>query len=135
MPQLNDFQREVIVLIKKEHATWGLRKCRKVLPVFFGKVTTDQYRGVAAALKSGGSPAAKERKHGTSTSCTHNSPTKRAVLNRVVTPPDHRRRHLIQRQIYKELGVSKGFVYRTIKKLYLKCYRRVKRNVLTEAHQ
>ena len=35
MPQLSDFQREVIVLIKKEHATWGLRKCREVLPVFF----------------------------------------------------------------------------------------------------
>ena len=50
---------------------------------FFGEITTDQYKGVAAALEFGGSPAAKKRKHGTS--CTHNIPTKRAVLDRVVT--------------------------------------------------
>ena len=53
MIQLNNFQLEVIVLfIKKEHATWGLRKYREVLPVFFGEITTNQYRGIAAALKS-----------------------------------------------------------------------------------
>ena len=37
MPQLNNFQRQVIVLFKKEHAAWNLRKCREVLPVFFGE--------------------------------------------------------------------------------------------------
>ena len=143
MPQLSDFHHEVIVLFKKEHATWSLRKCREVLPVFFGEITTDQYKGLAAALKSGKSPAAKKRKHGAGTSCTHNTPTKRAVLERFCiepfwTPtnrPDHRKQHSSQRQICKELGVSKGFVYRTIKKSDLKCYRRVKFNVLTEAHQ
>ena len=91
--QLSDFQREVIVLFKKEHQRGVYVNVEKFyLFLFFCEITTDQYRGVSAALKSGGSPAAK-RKHGTGTSCTHNTPTKRAVLDRVVTPPDHRRRH------------------------------------------
>ena len=40
MARLNNFQREVIVLFKKEHATLGLRKCQAVLLVFFGEITT-----------------------------------------------------------------------------------------------
>ena len=40
MAQLNNFQREVIVLFKKEHATLGLRKCQVVILVFFGEITT-----------------------------------------------------------------------------------------------
>ena len=30
---------------------WGLRKCREVLTVFFGKIITNQHRGVVAELK------------------------------------------------------------------------------------
>jgi len=74
MPQLSNFQREVIVLFRKEHQTWGLQKCRKILPKFFGAITTDQFRGVQAAFKRSGSPAAKVRKHGSGTSCKHDSP-------------------------------------------------------------
>ena len=51
-----------------------------VLPVIFGKITTNQCRGLVAASKSGGPPVAKKRKHGTGTFCTHNTPTKPAVL-------------------------------------------------------
>ena len=93
MPQLSNCQREVIVLFREEHPTWGLQKCRIILPEFFGAITTDQFRGVAAAFKQGGSPVAKVRKHGNGTSCKHDSPTRRAVLELAVTPPDHRRRH------------------------------------------
>ena len=71
MPQLSNFQREVIVLFREEHPTWGLQKCRKILPEFVGAITTDQFRGVAAAFKQGGSPVAKVRKHGSGTSWTH----------------------------------------------------------------
>ena len=76
MPQLSNFQREVIVLFREEHPTWGLQKCRKILSEFFGAITTDQFRGVAAAFKQGGSPVAKVRKHGSGTSCKHDSATR-----------------------------------------------------------
>ena len=85
MPQLSNFQCEVIVLFREEHPTWGLQKCRKILPEFFGAITTDHFRGVAAAFKQGGSPVAKVRKHGSGTSCKHDSPTRRAVLELAVT--------------------------------------------------
>ena len=111
----------------------GLQKCRKILPEFFGAITTDQFRGVAAAFKQGGLPVAKVR--GSGTSCKHDSLTRRAVLKLAVTPPDHRRRHSSQREICKELGVSKGYVHRTIEKSNLKCFRRIKCHVLTEAHR
>ena len=74
-------------------------------------------------------------KHGSGTSCKYDSPTRRAVLELAVTPPDHRRRHSSQREIYKELGVSKGYVQRTIEKSNLKCFRRIRCHVLTEAHR
>ena len=52
MPQLSDFQHELIVVLRKEHAIRGEHKCRKVLPVFYGNITTDQYRGIAAAFNA-----------------------------------------------------------------------------------
>ena len=60
------------------------------MPEFFGAITADQSRGVAAALKQGESPVAKVRKHVSGTSCKHDSPTRRAVLKLAVTPPDCR---------------------------------------------
>ena len=98
MPQPSNFQHEAIVLFREEHPTWGLQKCWKILPEFFGAITNDQFRGVTAAFKQGGSPVAKVRKHCSGTSCKHDSLTRRAVLELAVTPPDHRRRHLSQRE-------------------------------------
>ena len=56
MPQLNDFQQEVIVLFtgKSEHPTWGYKKCCAILPEFFGCITQYQFDGVVAKLKQEG---------------------------------------------------------------------------------
>lgn len=36
MPQVSNFQCNVIVLFKKEHPDWGLKqKCQEILPEFF----------------------------------------------------------------------------------------------------
>ena len=125
----------MIVLFKKEHPTWGLKKCHEILPEFFNSITKNQFTGVAAVLKREGSPAAKVRRGGSGTTKKIDSPTKRAVLDLAVTPPRHQRRHSSQREICRELQLSKGTVFRILQKSDLKCYRRIKCNILTNTHQ
>ena len=37
--QIADFERQVIVIFKTEHPTWGLSKCSDILPDFFSKIS------------------------------------------------------------------------------------------------
>jgi len=134
--QLTDFQRQVIILFKKENPTWGLVKCSTVLPEFFETITEHQFYGVCNKLRIEGSPTAKKRIRGSGRAVTIDSPTRRQVLTLAVSPQNSPRRgHRSQRQISRELGISKGSVSKIIKKSKLKCFRRVKCNVLTQQHK
>ena len=51
MPQLSDFQRAVIILLKTENPTSGLNRCAEILPNFFREITPHQFSAVAALLQ------------------------------------------------------------------------------------
>ena len=123
MPQLSDFPRAVIVLFQTENSTWGLKRCQEILPNFFGEITQHQFSTVAASLKIHGAVAAEKRKPGTGTVTRIDSPIKEAVLDLSMSPVDKSRRHSSQREISRELGISKWSVYHIKKQVGLKCYR------------
>ena len=139
MPQLSDFQRQVIVLFKTENPTWGPVKCRQILPNFFRNITDRQFYTVTSKLQEDGEDAASTRKSGTGRARKFNSPTRRLVVDMAVTPPrsprSERKRHLSQREISRKLRLSLGSVNNIIKESNLKCYRRMKTNCLTQAHR
>lgn len=136
MPQLTNLQREVIVIFKKEHPTWGLSKCREVLPDFFGAISQNQYSGVANIFNKEGSPAAKLRRCGSGRKMQVDSITRQTVLDLAVTPPTSPKGgHFSQRDISAQLNLSKGTVFRILKNSKLKCFRRIKCNYLTDAHK
>ena len=87
MPQLTNLQWEVIVIFKKEHPTWGLSKCREVLPDFFGAINQNQYNGVANIFNKERSPAAKLKRCGSGRKMQVDSITRQTVLDLAVTPP------------------------------------------------
>ena len=97
--QLTDFERQVIILFKKENPIWGLKKCHQILPHFFEGITENQFYVVCSRLKTMGSPEAKKRKVGTGSSKKFDSPLKQELKSLAVTPensPNHRR-HSSQR--------------------------------------
>ena len=135
--QLTDFERQVIILFKKENLTWGLKKCHQILPNFFEGITENQFYAVCSLLKTIGSPEAKKRKVGTGLSKKIDSPLKQEIKRLAVTPensPTHRR-NSSQREIAKELNISQSFVCRQLQRCNLKCYRRVRCNKLTAIHR
>ena len=133
--QVNDFQREVIVLFK----TWSLSKCKQFLPEFFKNILQDQFSYVASKLKNENVDSARKRKHGSGSTRKFGSPVRAAVVQLALTPTrsssSKRRFHLSQRQIASELNLSKGTVFNILNDSSLKCYRRIKTNKLTEAHK
>ena len=50
--QVTDSQREVIVLFKTENPTWGLSKCKEILPEFFSNISQNQFSYVVSKLKN-----------------------------------------------------------------------------------
>lgn len=135
MPQLTDLQRQVIVIFKTEHPTWGLGRCAEVLPKFFYEITRNQFSLVASRLKNDGEEA-KTRKYGSGTTTKYDSPVKQSVQSLALTPEGSPTRgHYSQRQIAAELNISKGTVFNILKESGLKCYRRIKCHGLTELHK
>lgn len=136
MPHVSDFQREVITLFKTENPTWGLMKCRQILPNFFGAISKRQMDRVNLRIKDGGAQASKQRKKGSGTvRRVSNSPVRQAVITLAVSPQDKSRRHSSQRQIATALNISKGTVHNILKKSNLKCYKRIQCHKLTPAHR
>ena len=135
MEQLTDFQRKVIVLFKEENPTWGLTKCSEVLPNFFSKISKRQMDRVVSNLKRHGSPVAASRMMGSGRRRSIDSPTKEAIVNLALTPPDRTRRHLSQREIASELNISKGTVFQVLNESSLQCYKRVQCQGLSEANR
>ena len=134
MPQLTDFQRQVIVLFKSEHPTWGLGKCSEILPNFFGAITKNQFTLVVKRIKE--QDDAAHCKQGTGTATKFDGNARAAVLDLAVTPAGSPERgHCSQRMISRELNMSLGTVNDILKKSALKCYRRIKCNKLTDAHK
>ena len=84
MPQLTDFQRQVIMLFKTEHPTWSLGKCGEIQPNFFSTITKNQFTLVAKRIKEEGNAAHRKRGTGTATKFDNNART--AVLDLDVTP-------------------------------------------------
>lgn len=135
MSHLTDFQREVIVMFKREQPTWGLEKCRQILPGFFGNISKNQLDRVYRNLRSDGSPVARRRRTGSGTAIrVSTSPVRDAVVDLAVTPPDKSRRHFSQREIASELSISKGTVSTILANSGLKCYRRIQCHKLNEIH-
>ena len=135
MPQLTDFQRQVVIIFKSEHPMWGLGRCAEVLPNFFSEITKHQFSLVASRMTED-SEAAKSRKHGSGATRKFDSPVKDAVQRLAVTPVGSPTRgHHSQRQIAVQLNISKGTVFNILKESELKCYRRIKCNRLTDRHK
>ena len=110
MPQLTDFQRQVIVLFKTEHPTWGLGRCAEVLPQFFEGITKNQFTLVASRVKEG--TDASKRKYGSGGVPKFDASLKESVCSLAVTPEGSpNKRHLSQREIATHLQMSKGAVY------------------------
>ena len=135
MAHLTDFQLEVFVLFKGEQSTWGLEKCRQILPDFFSNINKNQLDRVYRNLRSDGSPVARRRRRGFGSTITvSTTPVKEAVVNLAVTP-DKSRRHLSQREVTSELHISKGTISKIFVNSDLKCYRRIQCHKLTEGHR
>ena len=82
---------------------------------FFREITQHQFSGVCKKLKVEGSPAAKTRKKGSGAVTRIDSPTKRRVVALAATPENSSHchdDHNNQRQISRELGISKGYVFK-----------------------
>lgn len=137
--QVTDFQRGVIVLFKTENPTWGLSKCKEILPEFFSNISQNQFSYVVSKLKNENVDSARKRKHGSGSTRKFGSPVRAAVVELALTPTrsssSERRSHLSQRQIASSLNLSKGTVFNILNDSSLKCYRRIKTNKLTEAHK
>lgn len=136
--QLSDFQRQVIILFKTENPTWGLTKCLAVLPEFFSTITKHQFDNVVATLKREGPDAAGTRQKGTGPQKRISDETRATVKDLAVSPVRRgamERRHFSQREIARHLNISKTSVFEILKESELKCYRRIKCNLLTERHQ
>lgn len=133
--QLSDFQRQVIVLFKTENPTWGLTKCASILPDFFAQITRNQFSNVVDRLKRDGSLLASARKKGTGPAKRISDEDRTRVKELAVSPVGRPNRHLSQREIAVEMGLSKGSVFNILSQSKLKCYRRVKCNILTEQHE
>lgn len=137
--QLTDFQRQIIVLFKKENPTWGLTKCAAILPEFFQEITRHQFTNVVDRLKREGSPLACSRKEGSGPAKRITEEDCARVKELAVTPEGYMGRgilrHLSQRRISQELSISKGAVFNILSNSKLKCYRRIKCHILTEDHK
>lgn len=59
---LTDYQREVIILFKREQQTRGLEKCRQILPDFFSNISKHQLDRVYRNMRTDDSPVARRRK-------------------------------------------------------------------------
>ena len=133
---LTDFQREVIVILKFDNPTWGYNKCANILPTFFETISQRQFDRVVHKLKEEGSESAKKRKRGTGQSSSINEGTRQSVLQMAVTPDNSPTKgHSSQRQIARDLRISKGTVFNILKKSTLKCFRKITCQKLTEGHQ
>ena len=136
MPQLTDLQRQVIVIFKSEHPTWGLGRCAEVLPNFFSEISRNQFTLVASRLKDDGEEKAMVRRRGSGTTKKFDSPVKQTVQRLAVTPEGSPTRgHHSQRQIAAQLNISKGAVFNILKESGLRCYRRIKCQGLTQHHK
>lgn len=136
--QLSDFERQVIILFKSENPTWGLTKCQAVLPNFFSTITRNQFNNVVATLKREGPETASTRKKGTGPQKRISDEARATVKDLAVSPVRHgstNRRHFSQREIARHLNISKTSVFEILKESELKCYRRIKCNLLSERHQ
>ena len=136
MPQLTDLQRQVIVIFKSEHPTWGLGRCAEVLPNFFSEISRNQFSLVASRLRDDGEEEAIVRRRSSGTSRKFDTPLKQSVQRLAITPEGSPTRgHHSQRQIAAQLNISKGSVFNILKDSGLKCYRRIKCHGLTDHHK
>ena len=134
MSQLSDFERQVIVLFKSEHHTWGFGRCSEILPNFFRTITINQFTLVVKRMKE--QEDAAHCKQGTGTATQFDDNARAAVSDLAVTPAGSpRRRHTSQRMISRELNMSLGTVNDILKKSALNCYRMIKCNKLTDGHK
>ena len=99
--------------------------------------TPNQFRTVADRLKRESSLLACTRNKGTGPAKRISDEDSARVKELAVTPEGSRGilHHLSQREIATEMGISKGTVFNILSKSRLKCYRRIKCNILTEQHE
>ena len=127
--QLSDFQRQVIILFKRDHATWGLSSCANVLPTFFEKITKHQFDNLVSLLKRDGSPLAGTRQKETGAHIRISTEKRQNVKDLAVSPVKIRgieKKHMSQLQIVSEVDISKTSVHQILKDYKLKCYRKDK---------
>ena len=105
---------------------------------FFSTITKHQFDNVVATLKREGPDAAGTRQKGTGPQKRISDKTRATVKDLAVSPVRRgamERRHFSQREIARHLNISKTSVFEILKESELKCYRRIKCNLLTERHQ
>ena len=92
----------------------------EILPNFFGEITRHQFSAVAASLKIHGAVAAEY----TGAATRIDSSVKEAAQDLSMSPGDKSRRHRSQREISRQLGISKWSVYPIQKQVGLKRYQK-----------
>ncbi|KAF4658005.1 hypothetical protein FOL47_008213 [Perkinsus chesapeaki] len=130
MAQLTDMQRYFIACLREDKPLWGARTMRKEFPRFFENISDKQVRTVLQNVKQG----IKRRKPGSGRPAIAEE-VEETVATLLQSDKHTGRRHLSQREASKELHVHQSTVSRIAKKRKLRCFRRVRAQVLKEAHR
>ena len=139
--QLTEQQRFFITAVKRDHPTWGFGKMKEMFPIFFeeNNVTQKKVSGLLAGMKvaedQGMPQQAHKRKEGTGKTKPVSSAKRQQVLALMVSDKATGRRHMSQRQAAIAAGISKSTVGFLVKQSGLKCFRKVRGQVLTPVHR
>ena len=117
---------------KKDHPTWG-DKITEFLVSSLRGVMNNQFDHPFAIKKNERTPVGKKRKEGVGRKGLRSGKYRR-IVKISQTDKVAGRAHLSQREIAQELNVSQSLVNKILKR-NLKCFRRVKAQVLTDAHK
>ena len=105
---------------------------------FFSTITRNHFDNIVATLKREDLEAAGTRQKGMGPKKRILDEARATVKDLAVSPVRHgamERRHFNQRETARYLNISKTSVFEIIKESELKCYRRIKCNLLIERHQ
>ena len=131
MPQLTDFQRFFIVSVKKDKPDWGKQRMRKEFPIFFKDVTDKQIKTV---LKNFAAEGLETRKPGSGA-----PPIAQEIEDKVISllqsDKAANRKHLAVRKAADAVGISFKSVTNIAQRKKLKCFRRVKGQILKAIHR
>ena len=134
MSQINDYQRHFICTICSENLknNWGYQRFKKEFPKFMDQISQKQFNRVVSNFNQKG---IMKRAKGSGRPSISNEINNR-VMKGLQTPPNSQNlSHMSQREVALDLGISQSSVSRIAKRRKLKCFKRVRVQMLTDRHR